>query len=97
MVKYTDSHSYHAFNPNAKAFIPRNKPANIMTDVVLAMLFLFLLLVMIIFSYNDNDVMNRKLTLRKGRNDNRNQIIIGHLNIISIRYKQEFLNKTYWS
>ena len=100
MVKHTDNHTKHAFNPNTKEFIPCGKPANdacvtkIITAVVLTMLFLYILLLMIIFSNNGNDAtMNPENTFRKLKNDNPNNICSGHLNINSIRYKLEFIKE----
>ena len=88
----------HVLNPCAITFVPLRKPANrnyVITAILGILSFLFiLLLIHLVTTTNHQSVgVNPKDLLKMLKYDNPNKIIIGHLNINSIRYKFEFLKE----
>ena len=88
----------YALNPYAKLFVPLHmllKKNCVIRAILVTLLFLLVLLLIIIISINTHEIddMNPKDLLKKLKYDNPNKIIIGHLNINSIRSKFEFLKE----
>ena len=85
-------------NPRALTFVLLYNPGK-RNCVILAILVALLLLLILPFMHlittinHEYDGVNPRHLLKKLKHDNHNKIIIGHLNIISIRLKFEFLKE----
>ena len=92
------------FNPNANSFIPLNPHANIFSplrdreNLVIEILYftVFIIVALLVthiymmYERGDKDI-TQKSVLKKMKHSNPNKIIIGHININSIRQKFIFL------
>ena len=89
----------HALDPNARTFVPHTYPIHqnylliFITSALMVFTFLIILFLLLIFGDDGKSDMTPKDTLLKIKYDNPNKIIIGHLNINSIRSKIEFLKE----
>ena len=92
-----DCHPSHIFNPHAKICVPRNRLDKHDDSITIMISFLmtifFLLVLFLTFIANNNDDVNPKDALKKIKNDNPHNVIIGQLNVKSIRLKFEFLKE----
>ena len=88
-----ETHSY-VLNSSAKSFVSRyaliRENCGIIANFV-TLLLLFILFVIHLKFITNNDDMFPKILLKKMKHDNPNKIMIGHLNINSIRSKFEYL------
>ena len=81
-------------NPHAMSFVPHYallKENYTITAILVTLFFLFILFLIHLNFINANDDMSAKYLLKKMKQDNHNKIMIGHLNINSIRSKFEYL------
>ena len=88
-----ETHTY-VLNSSAKSFVPRY--ALLRENCGIIAIFVTLLLLFILFLIhlkfiNNNDDMSSKNLLKKMKHEYPNKIMIGHLNINSIRSKFEYL------
>ena len=92
----------HALDPNARTFVLRNYPIHqnyfltFITSALMIFTFFIILFLLLILGDDGKSDMTPKDTLLKIKYDNPNKIIIGHLNINSIRSKIEFLQRDNW-
>ena len=96
------SHRCHIFNPHTMACVPLNKldkHDDVITIIAAFLMTIFLVLLALFrpFISNNKDDHDEDInpieTLRTIKNDNPHKIIIGHLNINSIRLNYEFLKE----
>ena len=82
----------HVLNPCAITFVPfceRAKRNCVIIEILVTLLFLLVLLLIYLITNNNHqhDYVNPKNRLIKLKNNNATKILIGHLNINSIRFK----------
>ena len=84
----------YVLNPCAKSYVPHYallKENCTIIAILVTLLFLFILLLIQLKFINNHENMFPKYLIKKLKHDNPNKIMIGHLNINSIRSKFEFL------